>query len=338
VTGLILAEDEKTDAVLEEAMGWLLRLQDARNDPEIVRQFEIWLSRSASHARAWAKARRTWQLMGNVPPAYEHLWSREMVHNGRLTRRPAARARHRGRKPWTAAAAAIAAVGIFLVAAGPSLMIRMQADYATATAQTKIVTLDDGTTVTLGADSAISSRLTARERRITLLSGEAFFDVKHENSRPFVVDADGVEVTDIGTAFNVQLSSVETTVELARGAVGVAYEHAGENENQSLAPGEMLVVDRRTGAMVKSTIAQDEIAAWRSGELFVNDVTIGSVVEQLQRYHSGWIKIPDSGLATQRVTGLYDLRDPDRALRALVQPYGGHVHSVSSYLRILTRY
>ena len=59
--------------------------------------------------------------------------------------------------------------------------------------------------------------------------------------------------------------------------------------------------------------------------MFVNDATIGAVVEQIQRYHAASIAVPDITLAQQTVTGLYDLRDPDRALRALVQPHGGKV-------------
>ncbi len=81
-----------------------------------------------------------------------------------------------------------------------------------------------------------------------------------------------------------------------------------------------------------------EIAAWRNGLLFVNDVTIDSVVARLQRYHPAWISVPDRTLGHQRVTGLYDLRDPDRTLKALVQPYGGKVRSVSGYTRIVSRY
>ena len=99
----------------------------------------------------------------------------------------------------------------------------------------------------------------------------------------------------------------------------------------------MLVVDRKSGAMTKSDIAPEDIGAWREGRLFVSDATIGAVVEQIQRYHAAWIAVPDVTLAQQTVTGLYDLRDPDRALRALVQPYGGKVHEVSRFARIVSR-
>lgn len=335
-----MAENENPNPVLEEAMDWLLRLQDAPHDAEVVRQFEAWRSRSPLHDSAWAKARRTWQLMGDVPPSYEHLWKDSHGGAGALLYRDHAatngrRGRWRGRVAGAIAAAAVALILVFVV---PAIMLRMQADYVTATAENRAITLEDGSVATLGASSAIAAKFTDKQRNVTLLSGEAFFEVKPDPSRPFVVAADGVEVTVLGTAFDVRLSSAGVAVELAHGSVNVARDHDGARHDNSLTPGEMIVVDRQTGQALRSRIAQQDIAAWRAGQLFVTNATIGSVVEQLQRYHGAWIMTPDGSLAAQRVTGLYDLRDPDRALRALVQPYGAHVRTISPYLRILSRF
>lgn len=333
-----LAKDENSDALLEEAMDWLLRLREAPGDPADTPQFRDWLSRSPAHVRAWDRAQAAWELMGEVPPAHAHIWQdRASPHSA--ARRAIGGERQRGaasRRPGKlmAGALAIAATGLLLLLAAPSLMLRMEADYRTATGESRSVTLPDGTVITLGADSAIASDFGGSERRVKLLSGEAFFDVVHDAARPFVVDAEGVGVTVLGTAFNVQLTSDLATVELQRGAVRVAY----EDGKMVLAPGEAVAVDRHTGAMARNTIASEEIAAWRSGYIFVSGATIASVVEQLQRYHSAWITVPDGALAAQRVTGLYDVRDPDRALRAIVQPYGGHVREISPYLRVLSRF
>jgi len=147
-----------------------------------------------------------------------------------------------------------------------------------------------------------------------------------------------VKVEVLGTAFDVRLSSAATSIELARGAVGVSYDAASRQSATNLSPGQMLVVDRDSGAMIKTAIASEDIAAWRDGRLFVNGATIGAVVEQIQRYHTAWIAIPDGVLASQTVTGLYDLRDPDRALRALVEPYGGKMRELSRFARILSRF
>jgi transmembrane sensor len=44
----------------------------------------------------------------------------------------------------------------------------------------------------------------------------------------------------------------------------------------------------------------------------------------------------DPGFAGQQVTGLYDLGDPDRALRILVAPFGGHVREITPFLKIIS--
>lgn len=337
-----MEEEEKSDPLLEEAMDWLLRMEDAPGDLEALRRFELWLSRSPAHRNAWKKARETWRLVGQVPPAYEHLWRESAPASAGARparRRPGAvSGRPHRRRARVAAAAALAAAALVLVLAAPAILLQMQADYVTATAESRTVRLDDGSMVTLGADSAIAADIGEDGRHVTLLSGEAFFDVEHDASRPFVVDAQGVDVTVLGTAFDVRLSDRSTTVELARGSVGVSFDRGEMRGQDTLVPLEMIVIDRETGVMRKSAIAGEDIGAWRNGRIFVQDATVGSVIEQLQRYHSAWIGIPDGTLAGERVTGLYDLDDPDRALAALVRPFGGKVRKISPYLRVVSRF
>jgi transmembrane sensor len=333
---------DSPEALLDEAVEWRLRLQEAAEDRRVHEGFTAWLSRSDAHRAAWHRVEEGWRLLGEGKPVYEHVWrpqSRQApfpgVANGSWAR---SGSRARGTRPWrwaTIPALGLAACLLFL--AVPSLVLRLEADHRTTTGQSRLVALEDGTTVYLGADSAIKAEFSASRRHVTLLAGEAFFDVARNPGRPFVVDANGVKIEVTGTAFDVRLSSSATQVELARGAVGVSSDAAGHTSPAVLVPGQMLVVDRKSGAMMKSDIAPEDIGAWREGRLFVNDATIGAVVEQIQRYHAAWIAVPDITLAQQTVTGLYDLSDPDRALRALVQPHGGKVREVSRFARIVSR-
>lgn len=335
---------DKSDPQLEEAMDWLLRLRDSPSEPRIAEAFEAWIAQSDRHRLAWERALRTWRLMGETKPAHEHLWRRGEARDrieraAARSRRPSATApRRHGWKAWAAGATFTLAGSIALVVALPSLMLYLEADHMTGTAETRVVTLDDGSTVHLGADSAISSDINSDAWSVSLLAGEAFFDIVTDPDRPFVVEAEGAEIAVLGTAFNVRLSSDTATVELARGAVDLSLEGAEGNGHVELAPGEMAALDRRTGGITKREIDQENIGAWREGRLFVQNATVGSVVEQLRRYHSAWISVPDSTLAARRVTGLFDLNDPDRALRALVEPYGGKVRTLSPFLRILSRF
>ena len=334
----------KPEALLDEAAGWLLRLREAAGDPRVQDDFSAWLSRSSEHRAAWHRVRESWHLLGEGKPVYEHVWRPRSLQTpstgvGKGSRvQPGNHSRAtRRRWRWVATISAAGLAACLLVVSVPSLLVRLEADHLTTTAQSRLVTLEDGTTVYLAADSAIKTEFSASRRQVRLLAGEAFFDVVRNPGRPFIVDASGVKVEVTGTAFDVRLSSSATQVELARGAVGVSFDAAQRASPAVLAPGQMLVVDRKSGTMIKSDIAPEDIGAWREGRLFVNDATIGAVVEQIQRYHAAWIAVPDITLAQQTVTGLYDLRDPDRALRALVQPHGGKVHQVSRFARIVSR-
>ncbi len=313
-------------------MDWFLDLKARPDCRQTEQGFEDWFARSPVHARAWEQALKTWTLLGEVPPALEHLW--RPAPSATVAALPA----RRRWKRWAAATAVALAASALVLLAAPALLIRWQADHITETAESRTVKLEDGTIIEMAGDSAIATEITASARRVTLLTGEAFFDVAHDASRPFTVDAGGVAVAVLGTAFDVQIADDTTTVELARGTVAVSYSMPGLKENFELAPGEMAAVDRRTGDVMRDTIAPEDIAAWRSGKMFVNDVSVAAAVERLQRYHPAWISIPDPSLARPRVTGLYDLKNPDQALAALVKPFGGNVREVTPYGRVVTRF
>jgi transmembrane sensor len=342
--GITLSSDvDKTDGALEEAMDWLIRLQESRDDPRAREDFDAWLSGSSERVAAWRQAQRTWRLLGEVPPAHESEWRAlaGFVADQNQRRRPGERGLRQfgaARRRWVVGLAAAGVAACLAVLMVPALLLRMQSDYATTTAESRIVMLDDGTTVQLAPDSAIKLDFSLERRQVKLLAGEAFFDVARNPVRPFIVDADGVKVKVLGTAFDVRLSSSDARVELARGMVDVSYDGKAGQAPQTLKPGQMLLVNRNSGAMEKGEIAVDDVASWRDGRIFVNEASVASVVEQIQRYHHAWIAIPDRTLAAQTVTGLYDLSDPDRALRALVQPYGGHVRAVSRFARVLSRF
>lgn len=334
-------------SALEEAVDWLMRQHAGPLDPVAEREFEAWLARSDRHREAWAQARKTWHAMGGVPPRYEHVWKQDS-ERGQAGRRAwpmpmAAQAPVSGRRPGRRGVrglglAMAAAEALCLWVFGPAALLRLQADHLTATGENRTVTLRDGSVVDLGGGSAIQVAFSAGQRHVRLLAGEAFFDVAPNREQPFIVDAGGVAVTVRGTAFNVQFASDATSVELARGSVGVSLRDRPSDEPARLFPGEAVNIERATGVMTRGKVPPEEIAAWRERRIFVNGATVSSVVEQMQRYHPAWIGVPDPVLAAQKVTGLYDLNDPDRALRALVQPFGGRVRHLSPYVRVLSRF
>lgn len=177
----------------EQALDWLLRLQQSPDDPLLRGEFEQWCASDAANAQAYYKAERVWQLTGQLAPTTTEQWPRAEVVALPVKRQP--------RRRWWLGAAVAACL---LVAVAPSLSLRLQADYRTAQGETRDITLADGSVVQLDSDTAIAVDYSGDHRDVKLLTGQAFFEVMPDKAKPFHVRADHLKVTVTGTAFNVE--------------------------------------------------------------------------------------------------------------------------------------
>jgi transmembrane sensor len=305
-----------------------VRLHDAPGDVSLRAGFADWLAQSEVHARAWAQTRQAWTHLGQVLPEFAHEWPRRIAFARPLARRGS-------RRRALAAAAGLAACLLLALGLSP-IRVALLADHATAVAETRQIALADGSTVHLGASSAIDVRFSDGRRRVTLLRGEAFFEVTPDHARPFSVRAADLDVTVTGTAFDVGFTENSFAVAVARGAVRVSRAGLGATGSVDLAPGQGLIIDRKSGTHTDTTPAPRTIAAWRGGQLIVENMPLTEVVAQLGRYHPGLILVADDALRDKRVTGGYDLHDPQSALRLLVAPYGGTVRAYTPWMLVLS--
>lgn len=302
--------------LIEQATDWLMRLDDAPADAALRAGAEAWRTADPAHGRAWDRAERAYRLMARMPAS--------------RPRRAAAVARR-----WLGGAV-LALAACLLLLYVPGMLTYLRADVATGTAELRRATLPDGSVVELAAQSVLDVRFSAERRSVTLLAGQAFFNVTSQAGRPFEVLAGDLAVTVVGTAFDVHLQAEATTVGVQHGTVQVSSVRPNPPIAVRLAAGDQLTVERSGGAVRRARVASDEIAAWRDHRLFVEGATVGAVVDELRRYESGWIVIADRSLAGQQVTGLYDLRDPDRALRLLIAPFGGQVREITPFLKVVS--
>ena len=312
-------------SVWDEALDWLLLVEAAPADAELRLELEHWLAKGTAQQAAYARAQEIWRLTGGIPPAHR------MSEMGRPMPRRTRRA------PLWIAGVAIAA-GVML-AGLPYLRVQILADYRTATGETRRVALPDGSTVTLDSGSAIDlggalveGTGKAGNRTVTLLAGRAYFEVKHDDSVPFAVMVEDVMVQVHGTAFDLGLAKSGISVALERGAVSLT---GPGGTGASLRPGDWATFDRRQHGWQIGRIAAEGIAAWRVGKLIVHSATVAEVVAELDRYRPGLILLQDRALAAREVTGVFDLRDPAAALRALLQPFGGRITAITPYLLIV---
>lgn len=314
-----MATDPIDDPALIEAADFLLRVQAAPRDADLRAEVEAWLRIAPAHQQAWDRVRTSWSMLGELPtvsPPQQAAPRRELPRRAGSVRRR-----------WTVAAAT--AVAACLVAAlAPSAVLRLRADVVTGIGERRALTLADGSRMVLGPQSAVA--FSKQGRGVTLVSGQAWFEVEHDAARPFVVEAGAVRATDLGTAFEVRRRRGSVDIAVAHGLVGVS----GLGVDQTLAPGDRIEV--APGAVRKERRALDAIAPWRDGYLLVEDASVAEVVAELRRYQPGVVMVTDKALGERRVTGLYAVDQPEAALRALVAPSGGRVHSLTPYVHLLS--
>jgi transmembrane sensor len=217
----------------------------------------------------------------------------------------------------------------------PAVLVRVQADYVTGNAETRSLQLSDGSAVVLAPGSAIAVAYGDGERRVRLLAGEAFFEVAPNPARPFRVSARDVDVTVLGTGFDVRMGDDGAAVSVQHGIVRVSHATTTPPVAETLEAGQSVRLTW-TGQATRSTEPPELMAAWRQGQLIAQDQPMRDIVDQLRRYYSGTIVLASSGLAERRVTGAYNLVNPVDALRAIARAHGATVREITPWLLIVS--
>lgn len=332
-----------------EALDWIIALQDAPGDEILRVRFRQWRAAAAMNASAWDECARIYAAIGQTVPLYPERWKQQTEErqsdlsvSGVIPRRGRAARNARtvvrgqgaaGRKRITAALAAAAAAA-FMVVAAPEAALRWQADVITGAGELRAMTLADGSHVSLQPGSAIRIDYSSGERRIRLLRGQAWFDVQ-DDARPFRVAARNIETTDIGTAFEVGMSSAGIRVAVGHGIVRVDDVKTGKALSEQLLAGQTAFIDV-AGRVRRETAPPELIGVWRDGQLVVQDQPVREVVDALRPWYRGVILVRPGALSQRRVTGLYDLRDATGAMTALTKAHGGRVTRVTPWLLILS--
>ncbi|TLM79154.1 FecR family protein [Microbulbifer harenosus] len=198
--------------------------------------------------------------------------------------------------------------------------------YTSELAQVRTITLDDGSRITLGGDTAIESDFSNERRGVKLLRGQAFFDIAKDPSRPFFVSARGAEIRVVGTRFDVNAGSKlnpEVKVTVEEGVVDVASrdrESAGavEAPKVRLTAGQQVRVSEQQLSRV-NTVDATRVAGWRQGKFSYRDAPLSEIVADANRYRKNRIVIGTRELENLRVTTAFNADQADTLVAMLEQ-------------------
>lgn len=256
--------DEK---IREEALHWAVRTGDHEfTDWD---GFALWLERSPAHARAYDEAMVPVDDALDTlahPPAYES------ALNAANDDTPATTSRWNPR--WfgpalAASLAAVAVVGLWQAPAGDDL-------YVTPRGETLQIALDDGSTIQLAG----GSRLIVEDggaRRARLEEGRALFNIRHDESDPFLLVAGNDTLVDAGTIFDVRLGRERLEVGVAEGAVIVNP----QTRDLRLDAGERLTLV--AGRYTVEPVPLAEVGEWTEGRVTFREAPLGEIAVELSR-------------------------------------------------------
>lgn len=305
--------NQKIDAT---AADWAARLDRGPLSVADEEALESWLGEDTRHRGAFMRMRAIalhTQRASALGPSFDP---------ERFQPPAAANREHKLRSQmlWLGAAAA----ALIAVVTLPRLLTSGR-DFETRIGEMRVISLEDGSAMSLNTDSRAQVTFSDDRRTIRLLNGEALFDVAKDPARPFVVEAGEASVRAIGTSFTVRhLKHAPIQVIVQEGLVEVQQLSAAPVRVAANMRAELLPASARVTSTAES-ISPDVVSrelAWRDGRIAFESEMLSEAAVAFSRYSPTRIVIDDPEVAALEITGLFTANDPVSFARAAAASLG----------------
>ena len=343
----------KTADIKAAANAWWVRLDGDNITAQEQAEFDRWLNTDPLHRQAfdavcalWSELDAVKQRFNTTQPGSSYLFE-QPFSSFTLTRSSLNKTRRRkqNRLPgwdkvfstglWHAPILMACCLALLLFSPLPMLL---RADFHTGYGELRDIHLSDGSIAHLNSNSALIVTIDDKQRQLTLLQGEAWFEVSPDKTRPFQVHAEHGTVTALGTAFNIRLRNSHAEVSVTQHSVAIDVEQSGDRRQHAVInEGEQLVYDQHAGLGDIKAIDSQTLTAWQRGKLVFENQPLGEVMAELNRYHRGYLLISDDSIAQRRVNGVFRSDQPLAVLSALESSLELHSTRINDYLILLHR-
>lgn len=303
------------DVIAETAARWLAR-RDRGLSPAEQDAYLQWLQSDPRHRAAVVQLARAW---GRIDALVEWCPDHAARPNPDLLASPRP-------GPWRRAGRTIA-VALLATAASVTAGFLLWPRTADPAAVVRLVpgperlTLEDGSRVELNAGARVETQFTSKGRGVALLAGEAHFVVAKNPARPFVVQAGGVAVRAVGTAFTVQLERDAVGVLVTEGSVSI--ERPGLPATPLTAGQRATIASSSAARVVELNPAELEQAlAWQGARLEFSGQPLAEVVAEFNRFNRRQLVIGDAEAGAIRVGGRFRADNVEAFVRLIEATFG----------------
>ena len=269
-----------------------------------------WLAQSPAHRAAFWRLEAAWKDTSRLG----------------AFRAPQRRTHREGfTAPIFKAVAALAVIALCTAAGLQYLSMPEGKTYSTTVGGRQILTLSDGSKIDLNTDSAVRVALSETTRKVWLEKGEAYFEVTHDSSRPFVVTVGNRQITDLGTKFQIRQDANHLRVAVLEGRVQIDEKKTGAKPlvldagDVAVATGNAIHLARR------DTKELEKDLGWQRGVLVFDNRTLGDVTAEFNRYNSRKMVITDRATAATRIAGTFRADNVDAFVNTLERVLGLHI-------------
>lgn len=318
--------------IVRTAHDWRVRLTEHTSTPADEEAFAVWLAADPRHEEAYARAETLWDGLGELSE-HDYAAALKKATIGESFGQWRASAHRLISSPfaWIGAATVAAAFAftgpVFLNSSSPEISTQITSTrfFETTISETATHALEDGTRITLGAASELKVEYSAADRSVLLLSGNAFFEVASNPSRPFRVQADDLNVRVTGTSFEVSQRDKRVRVAVAEGSVRVQFplivdgSPSSLNRQVDVTAGQKVEADPTFGLSDIFDFDPSKIAAWREDRLIYDGDPLSALVSDANRYSVTPVQIEEveNEVSSLRIRGAFSGREVDEMLSTL---------------------
>jgi len=302
-----------------KAADWLQRRQFWNWSADDQAQLDAWLAESSAHRVAFLR----------LKSGYAHTERLVALRRANSEQEPRSHAR------WFQAVAALVAVAA--IGAGGALYFQKSegVTYATPVGGRQTLTLADGTRIELNTDTVLKLNKARGIRSVTLVRGEAYFQVQHDAARPFVVETAGHTITDLGTKFTVRAEPGRIEVRLVEGKARLdATDTIRPQPSMLLKPGDVAVATATAMSVKRESMNKlSDDLGWRRGLIVFRDTTLAEAAAKLNRYNTNKLVI-DARAARLKINGTFRADDAQTFAQMARDVFGLRITTTADNTRL----
>lgn len=323
-------------AAQNQAAQWIIARDEPDWNEDNQAQLEAWLAESDMNRIVFLRLEHSWREADRIRALGLTMTSQTLQEE---SAEPSHSSGLSWWRPVAIAASLVVAVGIGWHEYPRSTELTAQiasTRFDTGVGGHKIVGLPDGSKVELNTASAIRADVEEDRREVWLDKGEAYFEVAHDQSRPFVVHAGARQVTVLGTKFSVRRDGDKVSVFVREGRVRVDDIEDGHAMRSTTITGGDIALARGAATLVtaKSEGRVDDALAWRQGMLSFDQERLRDVAAEFNRYNRQQLIVTDPAAADIRIGGMFPASKPGDFIRLLRDAYGLKIAETAEEIRI----